>query len=86
MKKPKLFTLDPESMEFLQKLADEIIARITKEVPQEEEYYDNADMKKLLHVDDSTLFRHRKANLLPYFKLGGTIYYPKSAIMNAFKK
>lgn len=85
MKKSKLIKFDAETMEFIQNLIQDFILLCAKEVPHEEEYYDTADMKKLFHVDDSTLYRYRKTKRLPYKKLWGKIYYPKSGIQNVFK-
>jgi hypothetical protein len=49
------------------------------------QFYDNADLKKFLHVSDSTLYRMRKNNLLRYKKIGGKIFYPKADFNKAFK-
>lgn len=49
-------------------------------------YYDNADLKKLLNVSDSTLFRIRKSQHIPYVKIGRKIFYPKSFFKNTLKK
>jgi translation initiation factor 2 alpha subunit (eIF-2alpha) len=52
----------------------------------DEEWYDQADVKKILKVGDSSLYRMRKEGKLPYVKIGGKIYYKKSFFNNAFKK
>lgn len=52
----------------------------------ETEYYDSADVKRLLNISDSTLFRIRKAQLIPHIKIGKKIFYPKSFFKNTFRK
>ncbi len=49
-------------------------------------YYDNADLKRMLNVSDSTLYRMRKANVIPYRKIRGKIFYPKAYFVDIFKK
>lgn len=41
-------------------------------------YYDNSDLKKILNVSDSSLYRMRKTGELPFKKILGRIYYRKS--------
>lgn len=45
---------------------------------KDEQYYDNADLKIMFKVSDSTLYRMRKRGELPFIKPGGKIFYPKS--------
>ena len=52
---------------------------------QDAQFYDNADLKRRLNYSDSTLYRMRKANLLPYKKICGKIIYPKAFFNKAFK-
>ena len=66
-------------------LIQEISESVKKERPTETGYYDNADMKRIFHLSDSTLYRLRKENLIPYKKLGGKFYYPKSFLDHHFK-
>jgi hypothetical protein len=40
-------------------------------------WYDNADVKKLLNISDSTLARYRKNEKIPFTKKLGKILYPK---------
>lgn len=47
-------------------------------VQTDEQYYDNADLKKMFNTSDSTLYRMRKEGVLPFYKPRGKIYYPKS--------
>ncbi len=41
-------------------------------------YYDNADLKQILHISDRTIYRLRKTNKIQFMKLGGKYFYPKS--------
>ncbi|MEG0931322.1 helix-turn-helix domain-containing protein [Algoriella sp.] len=41
-----------------------------------QKFYDNADLKCLLNVSDRTLYRMRKMNKIPFFKVGNKYYYP----------
>lgn len=43
---------------------------------ENQKFYDNADLKRLLNVSDKTLYRMRKMNKIPYFKVGNKYYYP----------
>lgn len=46
------------------------------------QYLDSADLKCLLNISDSTLYRLRKNNKIPIVKLGGKIYCPTSFFDN----
>ncbi|MFC3157918.1 Helix-turn-helix domain-containing protein [Chryseobacterium arachidis] len=50
------------------------------------QYYDSADVKRLLNISDSTLFRIRKSQHIPYIKIGKKIFYPKAFFNNTLKK
>ncbi|MFV0209743.1 helix-turn-helix domain-containing protein [Empedobacter falsenii] len=43
---------------------------------ENQKFYDNADLKRLLNVSDKTLYRMRKTNKIPYIKFGNKFYYP----------
>ena len=43
---------------------------------ESQKFYDNADLKCLLNVSDRTLYRMRKMNKIPFFKVGNKYYYP----------
>ena len=45
-----------------------------------QKFYDNADLKCLLNVSDRTLYRMRKMNKIPFFKVGNKYYYPYSSL------
>lgn len=49
-------------------------------------FWDNADLKQYLHVSDVTLYRWRKAHLIPYKKIGKKYYYPKRFFLGPGKE
>ena len=49
-------------------------------------WYDNADVKRLLNISDSTLARYRKSEKVPFTKFGSKILYPKSFFNQSLKK
>lgn len=51
-----------------------------------ETWYDNADVKRVLNISDSTLARYRKTNKVPFTKVGNKILYPKSFFNQSLKK
>ena len=53
--------------------------------PKEETFYDNADLKRLLNLSDSALHRLRKSKKIPFRKIGGKVFYPRSYFNKAFK-
>lgn len=61
-------------------IVHELVSQQVKEQvyinPEEKLFYDNADLKHMFNVSDKTLQRWRKSNLVPYFTLGGKIFYP----------
>ena len=81
--KNKQIPSDPyaEGIQLLREVRDALTSRIV----EKELYYDNADLKRLLNVSDSTLYRRRKANAIPYKKICGKIVYPQSYFKNAFR-
>jgi len=79
--------MDSEDAHF-EKMAfilNQILQRLNDNAQKDVQYYDNADLKRLLHVSDSTLHRMRKSKDIPYRKIRGKIYYPKSFLNNVFK-
>lgn len=46
--------------------------------PSDSLYYDNADLKQILHISDRTIYRLRKKNQIDFIRLGGKYFYPKS--------
>ena len=79
-----LFLEEADSNAFLLRLT-EIRDCLIKIVPFDVQYFDNSDLKRMLHVSDSTLHRMRKAKDIPYQKIRGKFFYPKSFFNNAFK-
>lgn len=47
-------------------------------------YLDSADVKQILKISDRTLHRWRRRKNIPYFKIGGKIYYPKSFFVRQY--
>ena len=43
-----------------------------------EKWLDGADVKQMLHVSESTLWRYRKKNMIPFSKIGNKYVYPES--------
>ena len=41
---------------------------------------DNADLKQLFNISDKTLINWRNTGLIPYSKIGGSIYYNLSDV------
>lgn len=69
-----------EKVEVLTKL----VSDLSKNQDLQVDYYDNADVKRIFRLSDSTLFRYRKDNKIPYTKWGGRIWYPKSFFKESF--
>jgi hypothetical protein len=40
--------------------------------------YDNYDAMQMLHISESTLYRLRKNNQIPFTKIGKKYFYPES--------
>ena len=59
-------------------LLQEILETLKKSHPTDDLYYDNADLKRLFNLSDSSLYRSRKEKVLPFRKIRGKIYYPKA--------
>jgi hypothetical protein len=57
------------------------LVQVLAEGHTEEQLLKNDDMKRMPHLSDSNLYRLRKANAIPYLKLGGKYYYPKHQIL-----
>jgi predicted DNA-binding transcriptional regulator AlpA len=45
---------------------------------KKEKWLDAHDVKKLLNISDSTLWRYRKENKIPYRLVGNKLVYPES--------
>ena len=69
-----------EKVEVLTKL----VSDLSKNQDLQVDFYDNADVKRIFKLSDSTLFRYRKHNKIPYTKWGGRIWYPKSFFKESF--
>ena len=75
MSKIDLLNSQIDKTEAIQQLLLELL-RTAKQ--KEEKYYDNADMKRLFHVSDTTLYRMRRDGSIPFIKLGRKLFYPVS--------
>ena len=76
---------EPGNWHDIKLLLQKIYAVLKKQRSQDVDYYDNADLKQMLKISDSTLQRLRKSKTLPFIKIRGKIYYPKPYFNNAFK-
>jgi len=52
---------------------------------KEEQWLDNHDVKKLLNISDSTLWRYRKEKKIPYSPVGNKYLYPVSFFTQSLK-
>lgn len=77
-KNPQQPLMDDESIRLFVKTLIELLESFKSSQSEEAEYYDNADLKRLFNLSDSTLSRLRKSQKLEYIKIGGKIFYPKS--------
>lgn len=70
----------------LRDLAQALKALMQKVEEEDEGFYDNADMKSMLHISDRTLYRWRQQGLVRYAKMNGKFYYPKSTLRSIRKR
>lgn len=64
-----------------------ILMKISEAHPcDSEDLVDNADAKKYLQICDKSLQRRRDSGKIPFVKIGGKYYYPKSFFTHQFKK
>ncbi|WP_312902969.1 helix-turn-helix domain-containing protein [Chryseobacterium taichungense] len=63
----------------------EILVHLQKPATHESPYYDNADLKRMLNISDSTLLRIRRSKDIPYVRIGRKIFYPKWVFNDYFK-
>lgn len=73
-------------MKAILEIFSEILAHLKKSKENEVMYYDSADVKRLLNISDSTLFRIRKAQKIPHIRIGRKIFYPKSFFTTTLRK
>lgn len=71
-----------EKLDQLLSLQQRILARLlaAEKTDQQEEWLDNTDVKRMLKISDSSLYRLRKNQLLPCKRIAGKWYYSKLAI------
>ena len=78
---------NPMNSEYTHQILDMlqvIFGYVKKVVENDLIYYDNADLKRMFHISDSTLHRLRKQGVIEYIKIGGKYFYRKSFIDSAF--
>jgi len=46
-----------------------------------DKWLDGTDVKKMLHISESTLWRYRKNRMIPFTKIGNKYVYPESYFM-----
>lgn len=85
-KKSGIPMYDDELLNAILAVFVEILNTLQENQTQDSQYYDSADVKRLLNISDSTLFRIRKSQNIPYVKIGKKIFYPKSFFKNTLKK
>jgi hypothetical protein len=73
-------------MKAILEIFSEILAHLKKSKENEVMYYDSADVKRLLNISDSTLFRIRKSQKIPHIRIGRKIFYPKSFFNTTLRK
>ncbi|WP_052248486.1 helix-turn-helix domain-containing protein [Chryseobacterium taiwanense] len=77
---------DDELLNTILAVFEEILNTLKENQTHDSQYYDSADVKRLLNISDSTLFRIRKSQNIPYVKIGRKIFYPKSFFKDILKK
>ncbi|MCE3074676.1 helix-turn-helix domain-containing protein [Chryseobacterium gwangjuense] len=77
---------DEELLADMLAIFEQLLETLQKNQYNDSLYYDSADVKRLLNISDSTLFRIRKSRNIPYVKIGRKIFYPKSFFKNLLKK
>ncbi|WP_345208721.1 helix-turn-helix domain-containing protein [Chryseobacterium ginsengisoli] len=85
-KKPNLQVCDDQLMPTVLAVFAEILDTLKQNQVTDSQYYDSADVKRLLNISDSTLFRIRKSQNIPHIKIGRKIFYPKSFFNTALRK
>ena len=67
---------------------DEIntLKEMIKNMPKEQKYYRNRDLKKVFGFSDKTIQNYRENNLIPYSFIGEIYYYPCQEIHALLEK
>lgn len=84
-KKASTPTYEEELLAAMLAIFEELLEALHKNKNNNSLFYDSADVKRLLNISDSTLFRIRKARSIPHFKIGKKIFYPRSFFTNLIK-
>lgn len=69
-----LLALQQKILMLLQSVEQKVIPVVT------DEWLDNTDVKRLLKISDSSLYRLRKQQLLPCKRIAGKWYYSRLAL------
>lgn len=64
---------------------EETVKKLQNSVTKEN-WLDAHDVKSRFNISDSTLWRYRKENKIPYSKFGNKILYPESFFTQSLKK
>ena len=64
---------------------EETVKKLQQSVTREN-WLDAHDVKSRFNISDSTLWRYRKENKIPYSKFGNKILYPESFFTQSLKK
>jgi hypothetical protein len=61
-----------------------LMQNVQQQSGSENLFYDNADLKCLFHLSDSTLYRMRRKKSIPYTCFGRKYFYPKAFFRTLF--
>ena len=72
---------DIELQEFRKLLLQDLIDFFTIEIPAENRWIKTVEVKKILGCSVNTIHNYKNAGILPFNKIGGTIYYDKEGVL-----
>lgn len=73
----------------LHEMKEEILSELTnllKGKTEQKEWLKSSDVRKLLNISSGTLQHLRVTGVLPYTKIGGSIFYAHSDVMEVLRK
>lgn len=79
MKKDKKILQDLPEMK-------ETINNLQQSFQEESNWLDSADVKRRFHFSDTTLWRYRKDQKIPFSKIGNKFFYPESFFTKSLVK
>jgi len=65
---------------------EETVKQLQQTNAKEEVWLDAVDVKQRFKISDSTLWRYRKKNIIPYSLMGKKIIYPESFFTKSLTK